>query len=188
VVTCTQRAAHVPVACDDDHVLAVKCPVLWRYLERLPATRFLVCVRDPREVVASCARSPGRLAEGLDYDVPFNRAMNRHLLAATGDRALRRVLLYDYVYERILPHLGRAEVFAVRYERWFTEPDVLLAELGAFLETDLSRPLARVREPRDLAAAPIEDGVAALVREHCRTAGALGYAEAREHTDCGDSR
>ena len=177
VVTCTRREARVPVACDDDHVLAVKCPVLWRYLDRLPATRFIVCLRDPREVLASCVRSPGRLAEGLDYDVPFNRAMNGHLLAATDDEALRRVLLYDYVYERILPHLGRAEVFAVRYERWFTEPDALLAELGAFLETDLSRPLARVREPRGHAAGPLEDEVAALVREHCRTAVALGYAD-----------
>lgn len=177
VVTCTRREARVPVACDDDHVLAVKCPVLWRYLDRLPATRFIVCLRDPREVLASCVRSPGRLAEGLDYDVPFNRAMNGHLLAATGDEALRRVLLYDYVYERILPHLGRAEVFAVRYERWFTEPDALLAELGAFLKTDLSRPLARVREPRGHAAGPLEDEVAALVREHCRTAVALGYAD-----------
>lgn len=178
VATCTQHEVHVPVACDADHLLAVKCPVLWRYLDRLPATRFLVCVRDPREVIASFVRSPGRLAEGLDYDVPFNREMNRRLRDATGDRALRRVLLYDYVYERILPHLGRAEVFAVRYERWFTEPDVLLAELGDFLETDLSRPLARVREPRDCPAGPIEDEVAGLVHEHCRTAGALGYADA----------
>ncbi|HEV7806291.1 MAG TPA: sulfotransferase [Solirubrobacteraceae bacterium] len=179
VLTCTQREAHVPVACDDDHVLAVKCPALWRYLERLPATRFVVCLRDPREVVASCVRSPGRLAAGLDYDVPFNRELNRHLLGATDDSAVRRVLLYDYVYERILPHLGRREVFAVRYERWFTEPDLLLAELGAFLETDLSRPLARVRAPRNRPAGRVEDEVAALVREHCRTADALGYPGAR---------
>ncbi len=176
VVTCTQREARVAVACDDDHVLAVKCPILWRYLDRLPTTRFLVCLRDPREVVVSCMRSPGRLAEGLDYDVPFNREMNARLLDATDDPALRRVLLYDYVHERILPHLGRSEVFAVRYERWFTEPHALLAELGAFLETDLAHPYARVRASRSRAAGSLE---ARLVSEHCRTAGALGYAEAR---------
>jgi hypothetical protein len=179
VVTCTQREAHVPVECDDDVLLAVKCPVLWRYLDRLPSTRFLVCVRDPREVVASCLRSPGRLAEGLDYDVPFNRGLNRHLLEATGDAAIRRVLLYDYVYERILPHLSRPEVLVVRYERWFTEPHVLLAELGAFLETDLSHPLAHVRSPRNRAAQPLQDDVATLVRRHCLTAGLLGYPETR---------
>lgn len=179
VVTCTQREAHVPITCDDDVLLAVKCPVLWRYLDRLPSTRFVVCVRDPREVVASCLRSPGRLAEGLDYDVPFNRELNRHLLRATGDPAVRRVLLYDYVYERILPHLARPEVLTVRYERWFTEPDLLLAELGAFLETDLSHPLAQVRPPSNQAARPIDGELAALVHAHCRTADHLGYAKAR---------
>lgn len=182
VVTCTRCEARVPVAVDEDHVLAVKCPVLWRYLARLPTTRFVVCLRDPREVVVSCMRSPGRLAEGVDYDVPFNREMNVRLLDATDDPAVRRVLLYDYVYERILPHLGRPEVFAVRYERWFTEPDVLLAELGAFLETDLSRPLARVREPRSRAPGFIESEAARLVQKHCRTAGALGYAEGADCT------
>ncbi len=180
VVTCTQHEASVPVSLDDaSYVLAVKCPALWRYLDRLPHTRFVVCLREPGEVIASSARSAGDLAEGLDYDVPLNRAMNRHLLDATADPGLRRVLLYDYVYERILPHLRRPEVFAVRYERWFTEPDALLAELGAFLDTDLSRPLACVRERRERTDGPLEDEVAALVREHCRTAAALGYAGAR---------
>jgi hypothetical protein len=174
VVTCTQREARVPVVLDDDHVLAVKCPVLWRYLDRLPATRFLVCVRDPREVIASFVRAPGDLAEGLDYDVPFNREMNARLRRASGEAPVRRVLHYDYVYERILPHLGRPEVFVVRYERWFRDPEALLAELGEFLDADLSRPLARVRRPRNRAAE--DDGEAAtLVREHCRTAAALGY-------------
>lgn len=176
VITCTEREAHVPVALDGDYLLAVKCPVLWRYLDRLPETRFLVCVRDPREVIASYRRSPGQLAEGLDYDVPFNREMNRSLLQATDDRAVRRVLLYDYVYERVLPHLGRPEVFVVRYERWFSDPQALLSEIGTFLGTDLSRPLAHIRPPRNRAAASeTDDAEAKLIRTHCHTAAALGY-------------
>ena len=177
VVTCTQGESRVPVALDPGYVLAVKCPVLWRYLDRLPATRFVVCVRDPREVIASYRRSPGRLAEGLDYEVPFNRSMNLGLLRATDDVALRRVLLYDHVYERILPHLDRPEVFAVRYERWFSDQDALLCELGAFLGIDLSRPLARIRPPRHRGAVSTEEDEeeARIIREHCRTAEALGY-------------
>ncbi|MDX6705128.1 MAG: Sulfotransferase family [Solirubrobacteraceae bacterium] len=177
VVTCTEAEPRVRVTLDSDYLLAVKCPVLWRYLDRLPATRFVVCVRDPREVIASYRRSPGELAEGLDYDVPFNRSMNLGLLRATNDVAVRRVLLYDHVYERILPHLERPEVFVVRYERWFSEPDALLCELGAFLGSDLSRPLAQIRPPRDRDAEPTEqdEAEARIVREHCRTAEALGY-------------
>jgi hypothetical protein len=177
VVTCTEREPRVRVTLGSGYLLAVKCPVLWRYLDRLPATRFVVCVRDPREVIASYRRSPGALAEGLDYEVPFNRAMNLCLLRATDDVAVRRVLLYDHVYERILPHLERPEVFVVRYERWFSEPDALLSELGAFLGTDLSRPLTRIRPPPDRNAEPTEqdEEEARIVREHCRTAEALGY-------------
>jgi hypothetical protein len=176
VRTCTEREAHVPVALHGDYVLAVKCPVLWRYLDRLPATRFVVCVRDPREVIASYRRSGGRLAEGLDYDVLFNREMNRTLLRATDDVAVRRVLLYDYVYERILAHLARPEVFVVRYERWFSEPQALIAELGTFLGTDLSHPLAHIRPPRNRAAeSGDDDAEATLIREYCNTAEALGY-------------
>jgi hypothetical protein len=150
---------------------------LWRYLDRLPATRFLVCVRGPHEVIASYRRSAGRLTEGLDYEVPFNRRMNRSLLGATDDDALRRVLLYDYVYERILPHLDRPEVFVVRYERWFSDPNALLSELGTFLETDVSSPLARVRPPHDRAAGPTDEDEreARIIAAHCRTAEALGY-------------
>jgi hypothetical protein len=177
VVTCTHAEHEAPVALDPDYVLAVKCPALWRYLDRLPDTRFVVCVRDPREVVASCRRSPGQLAEGLDYEVPFNRAMNRSLLGATDDALLRRVLLYDFVNERILAHVHRPEVLVVRYERWFTEPDALLSELGSFLGVDLSHPLARIRPPRNRVDEPTAEDrrEAAVIRAHCRTAGPLGY-------------
>lgn len=177
VATCTDAEQLARVTLDGDYILAVKFPVLWRYLDRLPTTRFVVCARDPREVVASYRRSPERLAEGLDYEVPFNRSMNLSLLDATDDVALRRVLLYDYVYDRIVPHLDRPEVFVVRYERWFSEKDALLSELGTFLGTDLSHPLAHIRPPRNRAAAPTEEDneETMLIREHCRTAEALGY-------------
>jgi hypothetical protein len=177
VVTCTHAEHEAPVALHPEYVLAVKCPALWRYLDRLPDTRFLVCVRDPREVVASCRRSPGRLAEGLDYEVPFNRAMNRSLRDATDDVLLRRVLLYDVVNARILEHVHRPEVLVVRYERWFTERDALLSELGSFLEADLSHPLARIRPPRNRVDEPTAEDrrEAAVIRAHCRTAEPLGY-------------
>jgi Sulfotransferase family len=177
VVTCADDEPSVSVSLRPNYVLAVKFPVLWRYLDRLPTGRFLVCLRDPREVIASYRRSPGELVDGLDYDVPFNDAMNRHLLEATDDVALRRVLLYDYVHERMLPHLDRPEVFVVRYERWFRDKDALLAELGAFLGCDLSQAMPHVRPPQNRAQAPADedDAEVALIREHCRTADALGY-------------
>ncbi len=178
VLTRTDSEPQVPVSLAGDYVLAVKCPAFWRYLELLPSTKFVVCLRDPYEVVASFQHSPGRLAEGLDYDVPFNRTMNLHLSRATDDVGLRRVMLYDYVHERLLSHLDRRDVFVVRYERWFSDPAALLAELGAFLATDLSRPLAEIRPRRDRLRAPptpADERQAALVREHCATAEALGY-------------
>ena len=136
-----------------------------------------MCVRDPRTTIASYRRSPGRLAEGLDYEVPFNERMNRELIRRTADVAMRRIALYDYVYERMLPHLDRPEVLVVRYERWFTEPAALLTELGAFLGIDLSRPLARIRPSRNPAPEPTPDDERerALIRRHCRTAARLGY-------------
>ncbi|MDQ6618044.1 MAG: sulfotransferase [Actinomycetota bacterium] len=177
VVTSVQAEPVIRVTVDAGCVLAIKYPVFWRYLDRLPTTRFVVWVRHPREVIASCRKSPGDLALGLAYEVPFNRAMNRSLLEATDDVTLRRVLLYDYVNERILPHLRRSEVFVVRYERWFADPGVLLSELGRFLGADLSRPPAQIRPPRTRALDPNADNErqATLIRQHCRTAEALGY-------------
>lgn len=177
VVTCVDGEPSVPVSLGPGYVLAVKFPVLWRYLDRLPTARFLICLRDPREVIASYRRSPGELVEGLDYDVPFNKAMNRRLLEATDDVALRRVLLYDYVYERMLPHLDRPEVFVVRYERWCSDKDALLSELGAFLGCDLSRPMPHIRPPQNRALEPTDEDETdmALIRGQCRTADALGY-------------
>jgi len=162
-----------PVEAALDHLLGVKWPAFWRYLDLLPETRFLVCLRHPAAVVRSFAAVGGRLGEGLEYDTPFNRAMNDALVAASGDAAVRRVLLYDYVNQRVVPHLGRPNVMAVRFERWFTEPDALVAELASFLGVRLRPDRARIGpNPSDEA----DDEALAVVRRHCRTAEALGYA------------
>lgn len=162
-----------PVEARADHLLGVKWPAFWRYLDLLPDTRFVVCVRHPAAVVASFAHTGGRLGGGLDYDTPFNHVMNDALRAATADVAVRRVLLYDYINSRLLPHLTRPNVLTVRFERWFTEPEAVVAEVGHFLDTGL-RP-GRVRIDPAQHHAPPDDETLALLRRHCRTAEALGY-------------
>jgi hypothetical protein len=162
-----------PVSTAPDFQLGVKFPAFWRYLDLLPDTRFLVCLRDPVEVVRSYAHTGGRLSQGLDYDVPFNREMNEHLLAQTGDPAIRRVLLYDYIHQRMLPHLDRPNVLTVRYERWFSEPDHQRTEIAAFLGADLGHPLVRVNAPSSRG--PAEPDELALLGKYCTTAARLGY-------------
>jgi len=158
-----------------DTLLGVKFPAFWRYLDLLPEAKFLVCVRDPVEVVRSYRLTGGRLRLGLDYDVPFNARMNAFLEAATTDPARRRVLLYDYINSRILPHLERPNVFAVRYERWFTDRHGLMGEIGDFLGVNLGPGLPDLRRPPSPATSG-ED--AAVVGEMCTTAASLGYASA----------
>jgi hypothetical protein len=167
-----ERPHEVPVD-GDDFLLGVKLPAFWRYLDRLPDSRFLICLRHPLEVVRSYERTGGRLRDGLDYDVPFNREMNDWLMAATDDPAVRRVLLYEYVHKRILPHLDRPNVLAVRYERWFTEPEAQLAEISSFLGTPVESFRVRLRAPRSAGEATPEEK--ALLHTHCRTASLLGY-------------
>jgi hypothetical protein len=154
-------------------LLGVKWPAFWRYLDLLPATRFLVCLRHPYEVIASYRREGGRLAEGYDYSIPFNRRMNADIRAAVADRTIRRIALYDYINERLLPHLSRPNVLPVRYERWFSEPDRVLTEIGEFLGADLSSSPAVIRAPEG--GAGLTDQEARLIRRHCRTAEPLGY-------------
>lgn len=170
---CTEGAFAVPVRCPGDCLVGIKWPAFWRYLELLPAAKFVVCLRHPFEVVASYRKAGGSLAEGFDYDIPFNRAMNAELRRSTEDVAIRRIRLYDYINARVLPFLERPNVLAVRYERWFTEPEAVLDELGEFLGTDLRGNRARIQPPRqeDQWREEIQ-----LIRAHCTTAERLGYA------------
>ena len=164
--------ASVAIRVGEDYLLGVKWPAYWRFLDLLPDTKFLVCIRHPFQVVASFKRSGGRLAEGLDYDTRFNRAMNGWLLSATRDPAVRRVMLYDYVMSRVIPHLGRPNVLAVRYERWLEDPPALMEEVRAFLGADLHPPALAIREPRSPG---LPEDEARLVAARCTTATALGY-------------
>jgi hypothetical protein len=170
-----EGAEPIPVETVDGYLLGIKWPGFWRYLELLPTTRFLVCLRHPVEVIASFKRVGGRLAQGLEYDIAFNAKMNEEV-KWTKDVTLRRIEFFDYVHERILPHLSRSNVLPVRYERWFTEPHQVLEEISRFLGEDLRDTRAVIREPEhrnDLDARDL-----AFIRERCRTATALGYATA----------
>lgn len=156
-----------------DYRLGVKWPAYWRYLDLLPDTRFVVCVRHPFEVISSFKAAGGRVALGLQYDTAFNRALNQHLQGATANIALRRALLYEYVNSRILPYIGRPNVFVVRYERWFADRDTMVTQLGEFLGVDLGPGPATIRTPQ--AGVSLTAHERALVRTHCRSAHALGY-------------
>ena len=166
----SHRIATVP-----EYLLGVKWTVFWRYLDKLPRTKFLVCVRDPIEVVTSFAGMKGRLSEGLNYDIPFNREMNAALSAATDDPALRRALLFEYIASRIVPHLGRPNVFLVRYERWFQDRGGLMRDIAEFLGASLGDGEPVIREPLRR---PLDPDTVRLVAEHCPSASALGYAAA----------
>lgn len=173
VTWCRDGERPVEVDLAKDYLLGVKLPAFWRYLDLLPETRFLVCLRHPAEVVASYAATGGRLREGLDYDVPFNREMNRALLEATDDPEVRRVLLWEYVHARIVPALDRPTVHAVRYERWFTEPTEQLREIGEFLGIPLDHAMARLRAPSSSRETDLR--LAVLLRALAPSAATLGY-------------
>jgi hypothetical protein len=160
-----------PVAVEPDHLLGVKMPAFWRYLPLLPETKFLVCLRDPVEIVASFARVGGRLGQGLDYDIPFNSAMNQRL-EQTRDVAMRRIELFDHVADHLIPYLGHANVHVVRYERWFTDPTVQLAQVADFLGVDLAEPFVKIVRPQG---DEPPRWIIEQVQRHCRTAQALGY-------------
>jgi hypothetical protein len=157
---------------DPDYVLGVKWPAFWRYLDLLPDTKFVVCVRHPVEVVASFRGTNGRLARGLEYDLAFNRRMNDELLAATGDPVIRQVLLMDAITRGLVPHLDRPNVFTLRYEHWFDDPHALLERLSEFLEVDvtLTPVVVTPRAPRT-----DDDALIELIRRHSETPALLGY-------------
>jgi len=164
----------VPAALEEEYQLGVKWTAFWRYLDFLPTTRFLVCVRDPAETVASFKKSGGRLERGLNYDVPFNGEMNSYLETTTHDPELRRVLLYEYINKRVIPHLDRPEVFVVRYERWFSEPDALRDEIAEFVGVSLAEWRVSIRPPA-AASDQLSERERKAIRERCPSAEALGY-------------
>lgn len=168
-----EGASRVRLALDEDYSLGVKWPAFWRFLPHLPDTKFLVTVRDPIEVIESYRTASRQLAAGQEYATRFNRAMNAQVRRAHGDPARRRIAMFDYIHERLLPHLDRPNVLTVRYERWFHDREQSMAEIGAFLGVELGSGLVKLREPRSRQPDP---ATVALVRRHCRTAAALGYA------------
>jgi hypothetical protein len=161
------------VSLEPSWLLGIKWPGFWRYLGCLPDTRFIVCVRDPYEVVASFKAAGGRVAEGLQYDTRFNRELNGELLEMTDDPALRRVLLFDYVHRRLLPHLTRSNVLVVHYERWFDDQDALLGEISQFLGDNVTADQVRLTRPRSIDVLSPRDRD--LVARHSATAAELGY-------------
>jgi Sulfotransferase family len=170
---CKEGEAAADVSVESSWLLGVKWPGYWRYLGSLPRTRFIVCLRDPYDVIASFKAIGGRVGEGLQYDTRFNRDMNRELQEATSDPALRRVLLFEYVHQRLLPHLNRPEVLVVRYERWFDDRTALLEEISRFLGHPVSAKHVEIRRPES-------DGLSRrerdLIARRCTTAAQLGYA------------
>lgn len=160
------------VEMDPGYLLGIKLPAFWEYLDHLPATKFLVCVRHPVEVITSFGNAGGRLAHGLDYDIAFNRSMNEELRGATDDDTLRKVLMYEYVNSRLVPHLERTNVFVVRYERWFSDRDGLMGEIAEFLGAKLGPGHPLIRSPKT---ATFDLELVRLIEEHCPSAAALGY-------------
>jgi hypothetical protein len=169
-----EGTATPPLTMEAGWWLGVKWPVYWRYLELLPATRFVVTVRDPQAVIASFRAQDGRLARGLEYDTRFNRDLNRSLLAATRSDAERRALLYERSTAAVLPHLGRTNVFLLRYERWFGDDAALHRELSAFFDRELAPWPARLQAPAP--PVPLDAADRAAIRDCCPSAAALGYS------------
>ena len=157
----------------ENYLLGIKWPAFWRYMELLPRTKFILCVRDPLEVINSFKKQGGRLGQGLMYDTAFNRSMNESLLAATNDAARRRVLLYSYISERVQAYCDAPNVYVARYERWFSEPEVMLAELSEFLGVQLTQFPVQLRNPPEVQ--HLTDTDLKLIQEHAGVAAAFGY-------------
>ena len=174
VAWCRDGERPVPVRVDPEWTLVVKWPSFWRYLELLPDTRFLVCLRDPYDTVASYATTGGRLASGLEYDVAFHHALNAELESATDDPAERRALLYEHVNRTVLPFLDRANVLPVRYERWFSDPDAQLGEVADFVGVGLAQAKSLIGPAPKHAA--LDDHDRDAVRRLCPSAAALDYS------------
>ncbi len=169
----TEGKSETPLPISDSFFLGVKWPAYWQYLELLPATKFLICIRHPQQVVASYKKQGGRIGEGLEYDVAFNRKLNAALKDATDNVHLRRILLYEYINSRLLPYLNRSNVLVVRYERWFSDTDAVMKEIGAFLGVTLDTKPATIRPPQALVS--LTEHELSLMRKHCASGYQLGY-------------
>lgn len=161
------------VSMQDATFLGVKWPGYFRLIPLLPETKFLVCVRDPLEVIASFKAIGGSVGRGLDYDTRWNRQMNTTLRRATRDRAMRRVLLFDYVHGLLIPLLEQPNVLVVRYEEWFSEPRRQLQRIADFLGCPVREGPVRLRAESKVSALSSDE--VELIRARCRTAGSLGY-------------
>jgi hypothetical protein len=65
---CKEGEAGAEVSVASSWSLGVKWPGYWRYLRNLSCTRFIVCLRDPSDVIASFKAMGGRVGEGLQYE------------------------------------------------------------------------------------------------------------------------
>lgn len=160
-----------PVEVTTGYQLGVKWPGFWRYLDLLPQTRFVVCVRHPLDVIRSFEQTGGRLSAGLEYDVAFHGRMNRELTRSTTDIRVRRALLYQYVAERILPHIGRPQVLLLDFDRWRSEPATVLTEISSYLGVATIQPQVPIQVPER----EVDSEAADLIRRYCPAALDLGY-------------
>jgi hypothetical protein len=161
----------VQVEYHDYSLVGVKVPSYWQFLDKLPETRFLVCVRDPVEVVTSFARQSGTLHRGLEYELPFNRAINDRLRREYKTEESRRIGLWDLIAEGIIPHVDRPQVHLVRYEDWEVRPAALLGEVASFL--GISSPKLQLA-PRTPGRRPTAEERERILRTS-RNAHLLGY-------------
>ena len=156
-----------------DVVLGVKWPTFWHYLGRLPTVKFLVCIRDPYEVVASFKRVGGRLGQGLEYAVRFNRKMNRELRDMAPTDWERRIFLYEYIASRAMEFSAEPNVMFVRFERWFDDPDGLVKEMSRFLGVEIDPPKIHIRRPSGELS--LDRRERDRIAEVCDSARKLGY-------------
>ena len=167
-----EGATPAEVKVNGDFSLGVKWPAFWRYVELLPDTKFVVCVRHPAEVVQSFEQQGERLAQGYMYDTRFNLRMHAELRAATDDDAERRILLYKYISDRLIPHLERPNVHVVRYESWLEDPDTTLRALCEFLGLPKLQPTVSLRSAK--AKRNVDATTKRLLRKHLGNS-YLGY-------------
>ncbi len=161
-----------PIEVGPSYRLGVKWPTFWQYLNLLPETRFLITIRHPAEVISSFERVGGRLAMGLDYDVAFNRDINRVVAHGAPTAEVRRALLYEHVNRNILRHVNDDNVLVVRYERWFSDPDGLRQDISRFLDVEIADWGLEIVPPEPKT---VDRSLVELIERHAPVAAELGY-------------